>query len=668
MARIQVQDLSEKLELADVDFLHIKDGVTGIDYKFTFSNFELPNGNSTKQIVSSLGDVAFDDVVPIARGGTGSSTASGARTNLGLGTAALRDISTTQISNWDTAFSWGNHADAGYATTSSLGTAAFRNVGESSSNVMEVGAFGWGSNISYQQIDLNDYKTDRYTAYGITSTNKPANSTGFIFAKQLGSTRANQLAYTFTGEVHSRFFDGAVWTDWRTMWDNINLPDYRAFGLGSTLNESSSISDLTADGLKTGMFSTPVGGTGNPSSSNYFNVINLDRSSEATRTDLDSQIAVGNDSTMWFRFDTSTQATWRQVATTNSAQTITALKTISVGDDENALAMTAPSSQLYILNGSDGYCNFLNGQSDTGGFTWSTRDAPDNFVRMRLTNVGDLSVGRDVSVGRTLSSASVSIEGTGEVLNALTDGTIAARFRGTSNGSDIITRYQARQVGGNQRYADIKLDPDAEAFVLMSPNFTSPSIDAISIFSSGDVRFSNDIGVGVTPNGSYSDGFGVQALSLGYIQAYRDGGVCLSLRRATSSGTVQEIRNISNSVTYTVSSDGDVDARDITGRNIDATGYLRGSDPTLKDRKQVVSDITREDLDSIALYYFRWKEMEQVDQSIQGTEDIGVMADEVQRVFPECVTTRSNGTLAVDYAKFATCFTLADYKLRREGK
>ena len=112
----------------------------------------------------------------------------------------------------------------------------------------------------------------------------------------------------------------------------------------------------------------------------------------------------------------------------------------------------------------------------------------------------------------------------------------------------------------------------------------------------------------------------------------------------------------------------DTNFRDITGRNIDATGYVRGSDPSLKSRKQVVSDITREDLDSIALYYFRWKDMEEVGESIRGTEDIGVMADEVQRVFPECVTRRSNGTLAVDYAKFATCFTLADYKLRREGK
>ena len=128
-------------------------------------------------------------------------------------------------------------------------------------------------------------------------------------------------------------------------------------------------------------------------------------------------------------------------------------------------------------------------------------------------------------------------------------------------------------------------------------------------------------------------------------------------------------KNASDSrIAISLSSTDDVEFRDIIGRNIDATGYLRGSDPTLKYRRQVVSDITREDLDSIALYYFCWKDMREVSETIRGTEDIGIMADEVQKIFPECVTIRSNGILAVDYAKFATCFILADYKLRREGK
>ena len=57
----------------------------------------------------------------VANGGTGSSTAAGARTNLGLGTAATSntgDFATAaQGTNADTAHSWGDHSAAGYITS-----------------------------------------------------------------------------------------------------------------------------------------------------------------------------------------------------------------------------------------------------------------------------------------------------------------------------------------------------------------------------------------------------------------------------------------------------------------------------------------------------------------------------------------------------------------------
>ena len=38
--------------------------------------------------------------------------------------AHIKDITTTDISNWDTAYGWGDHSTAGYALSSSLGTIA----------------------------------------------------------------------------------------------------------------------------------------------------------------------------------------------------------------------------------------------------------------------------------------------------------------------------------------------------------------------------------------------------------------------------------------------------------------------------------------------------------------------------------------------------------------
>ena len=54
-----------------------------------------------------------------------------ARTNLGLGTAATTDSSAyataSQGTKADTAYGWGNHASAGYALSSALGTLASKN-------------------------------------------------------------------------------------------------------------------------------------------------------------------------------------------------------------------------------------------------------------------------------------------------------------------------------------------------------------------------------------------------------------------------------------------------------------------------------------------------------------------------------------------------------------
>ena len=59
-----------------------------------------------------------------------------------VGTSEDPRITATQISNWDTAYGWGNHASAGYATTAALNSAT-----ANSSNWDT--AYGWGDHSSY---------------------------------------------------------------------------------------------------------------------------------------------------------------------------------------------------------------------------------------------------------------------------------------------------------------------------------------------------------------------------------------------------------------------------------------------------------------------------------------------------------------------------------------
>lgn len=146
-----------------------------------YTEYYLPNGYTTSAtapegLVESVAiriydeinkpnlDNGTDGILSIAKGGTGASTASAARTNLGLGTAATRDV------------------------------------GESSGNVMEVGAFGLGGNgKSIVDITSDVDLMTRLNALGGTTfranvasgyTGSPYYSHGAGFFSKTGDTMA----------------------------------------------------------------------------------------------------------------------------------------------------------------------------------------------------------------------------------------------------------------------------------------------------------------------------------------------------------------------------------------------------------------------------------------------------------------------------------------------
>lgn len=448
MARIQVQDLTEKLTLDDVDFLHIKDGSTGIDYKFTFSNFELPASNPTRTTVESLGDVAFDDIVPILRGGTGATTASGSRTNLGLGSlAVLNSINNDNWSGTDLAVvngGTGASTASGARSNLGLGTAATRNVGTSTG----------------QLVLYEDFSTGAFTTVGNAAT------------RNVGTASGNVAEYKANG-ISDFGYGGAV----KVADDNWagDTPSRFLFS-----NNASPITNQRFLGLK--MWSADGG----------FN--------------FGFNLAARDDRFFVQTEEDSVFGSWRELWTNGNLNPVTVDTDQTITGEKNFQGDTP----IKWGNGGSGYAEFI---GDRNGYDQAVALGPSSYI--------------------------------------------------------LFTRNRS----------------------------TSTITNRIDIGFDGTTTFSGDV----------------------------------------------------------------------AAVNIDATGYVRGSDPKLKENRRNAS-ISREQLDSIVLYYFRWKELEEVNESLRGTEDIGVMADEVKAVFPECVYERSNGTMGVDYAKFATCFMLADYQLRREGK
>jgi len=94
----------------------------------------------------------------------------------------------------------------------------------------------------------------------------------------------------------------------------------------------------------------------------------------------------------------------------------------------------------------------------------------------------------------------------------------------------------------------------------------------------------------------------------------------------------------------------------------DITAFL-SSDERLKENKKIISDALAK-VNSIGGYEFDWIEMEGI--HINSGHDIGVMAQEVERIAPELVITRDNGYKAVKYEKMIALLIEAIKDLSRE--
>ena len=112
---------------------------------------------------------------------------------------------------------------------------------------------------------------------------------------------------------------------------------------------------------------------------------------------------------------------------------------------------------------------------------------------------------------------------------------------------------------------------------------------------------------------------------------------------------------------------GSVTAPTVTGSIRAAADIIAfaSSDERLKTDKQIIPDAL-DKVNKISGYNFVWIPVEGVHDN-EG-HDIGVMAQEIEKVIPEVVTTRDNGYKAVKYEKIVPLLIEAIKELSNEVK
>lgn len=90
---------------------------------------------------------------------------------------------------------------------------------------------------------------------------------------------------------------------------------------------------------------------------------------------------------------------------------------------------------------------------------------------------------------------------------------------------------------------------------------------------------------------------------------------------------------------------------------VTASGFITTSDKRLKD--SVVDFKVPDNTDSIKLKEWIWADSENVPEQLRGKKDSGILADDVEKVFPSCVYEKEDGFKAVDYGKLAVHLILS---------
>ena len=141
------------------------------------------------------------------------------------------------------------------------------------------------------------------------------------------------------------------------------------------------------------------------------------------------------------------------------------------------------------------------------------------------------------------------------------------------------------------------------------------------------------------------------------------GGVTVTGKMTSDSARIDDATAASSKTTGALIVDGGVGV----GLDIHAGGDVvayASSDERLKDNLQVIQD-PLDKVGQISGYEFDWNE-ESPEWAQERGHDIGVVAQEIQKVLPEIVTERTNGYLGVDYKRIIPLLIESIKELKQE--
>lgn len=405
------------------------------------------------------------------------------------------NITPAQISNWDTAFGWGNHASAGYAI-SSTSTNGVRTNGQLDARyVLQSGNRGSGTAGNANDL-AGTFGTMRA---GSSASNQPENFVTILNIPE-ASNSDFQFAATYSSAnriwFRSRQDSSGNWQAWQQIYHtgNLNLNDFQPSGDYVMRGSSNAGDSLASDTLGMDNLLTKVGyrsgGNVTPDGNGHYISI-------ATNSNYRFQI-FANASNNRFYMRVMNNGTWRGWARLWSSDDvalddIALLGSTSINDNYLMINRNNSNPAFYVNNYGGGQIARFIGGTSNGSTT-------NNNAQLDIENDGSIVTTGSVTYGGQLTFVQPSSGGFARGLSYdNSSGTRQGGIMGFGNGSNLQRLFMA--YGSSPWRSNDGLYVLPGSMVGIGTIDPQKNLDVIS-----ESRFRGFVGAYRGIHGAYSDG------------------------------------------------------------------------------------------------------------------------------------------------------------------